>query len=162
MSRQLRRQPHADRGASLVLVMCFVVMIGALCAGLITLATSALNNHLTLRQTRDRQYAADGAIEQAISQVRRLTCATTTESYLVDASLNGVAIRVDWVNTCGVVQSALDGSIVGQRNVIFSACLNAADQCDDAKVLARAEVNFQGPIDGSVTKTFVQSWNVNR
>jgi hypothetical protein len=155
------RPAHADSGASLILCIGFVLMIGAICAGLVGLATSGLNNRTTLQRVRDRQYAADGAIEQAIALVRPLSC-SASNAFIVDASLNGVAIRVDWVNACGVVQSSSDGTVVAQRNVVFSACESTGAACSAANVIIRAEVNFQQAGTGGVTKTYVQSWSVNQ
>ena len=165
MIRRRPRREHEDRGAALLLAVGFVVMIGAIAGGLAGLATSGVNNRTTLELVRNREYAADGAIENAISQVRSLTCASAN-GFTTDASMNSISIRVDWVNACGVVQSS-DGSVVSQRNVIFSACLNTGSACSDTAVppipvIIRAQVNFQQALVGAVTKTYVQSWSVNR
>jgi hypothetical protein len=140
-------------------------MVGAIAGGLASLATSSLNNRNTLEVLRNREYAADGAIENAISQVRALTCASASGT-TTDATMNAVTIRVDWVNACGAVQIT-DGSVVSQRNVIFAACVNTGSPCSDtavpaAPVIIRAQVNFQQILGGAVTKTYVQSWSVNR
>jgi type II secretory pathway component PulK len=165
MIRRRPRREHEDRGAALLLAVGFVVMIGAIAGGLAGLATSGVNNRTTLELVRNREYAADGAIENAISQVRLLTCASAS-GFITDASMNSISIRVDWVNACGVVQSS-DGSVVSQRNVIFSACLNTGSPCSDTAVppvpvIIRGQVNFQQALAGAVTKTYVQSWSVNR
>jgi type II secretory pathway component PulK len=165
MIRRRPRREHEDRGAALLLAVGFVVMIGAIAGGLAGLATSGVNNRATLELVRNREYAADGAIENAISQVRLLTCASPS-GFITDASMNSISIRVDWVNACGVVQSS-DGSVVSQRNVIFSACLNTGSPCSDTAVppvpvIIRGQVNFQQALVGAVTKTYVQSWSVNR
>ena len=165
MIRRRPRREHEDRGAALLLAVGFVVVIGAIAGGLAGLATSGVNNRVTLEQVRNREYAADGAIENAISQVRLLTCASAS-GFITDASMNSISIRVDWVNACGVVQSS-DGSVVSQRNVIFSACLNTGSPCSDTAVppvpvIIRAQVNFQQALAGGVTNTYVQSWSVNR
>ena len=172
MSRRRPRREHEDSGAALLLAVGFVVMIGAIAGGLAGLATSGVNNRITLERVRNREYAADGAIENAISQVRLLTCASAS-GFITDASMDSVSIRVDWVNACGVVQSSpaaiepVGGSVVSQRNVIFSACLNTGSPCSDTAVppvpvIIRAQVNFQQGLVGAVTKTFVQSWSVDR
>ena len=165
MIRRRPRREHEDRGAALLLAVGFVVMIGAIAGGLAGLATSGVNNRTTLELVRNREYAADGAIENAISQVRLLTCASAS-GFITDASMNSIPIRVDWVNACGVVQST-DGTVVSQRNVIFSACLNIGSPCLDTAVppvpvIIRSQVNFQQGLVGAVTKTYVQSWSVNR
>ncbi len=148
---------HQDSGAALLLAIGFVTMIGLISAGLASLATSTLNNRGSLELIRNRQYAADGAIQQAISHVRGLTCESAAGS--IEDTLNDIAISVDWVNACGVVPSST-GSDVHQRNVIFSAfCKNPTDAtCNFADVIIRVQVNFQD----DPPKTFVQSWSVNR
>lgn len=164
MTARRTRRHHNDSGAALILAVGFVLMIGMISGGLAALATSSLNNRNTLEVLRDREYAADGAIENAISHVRLLSC-SSPPGFITD-ELKSVKIRVDWSNACGVVQSS-DGSVVAQRNVIFTACVNIETQCSDvavppAPVIIRAQVNFQQALTGSVTKTFVQSWSVNR
>ncbi len=150
---------HQDSGAALILAIGFVMMIGLISAGLASLATSTLNNRGSLELIRNRQYAADGAIQQAISHVRGLTCSSPAGSIDDTDNLNDIAIRVDWVNACGVVKSS-NGTDVNQRNVIFSAfCKNPTDvKCNFADVIIRAQVNFQE----DPPKTYVQSWSVNR
>ena len=165
MTKRRTRSQHPDSGAALLLAVGFVVMIGVISAALAGLATSSLNNRNSLELLRNRQYAADGAVETAISQVRASTCGSASGS-LVDSTMNSISIRVDWTNVCGVIQSP-DGIIVTQRNVIFSACLDTGAQCSDlavpaVPVIIRAQVNFQQASGASVTKTYVQSWSVNR
>jgi hypothetical protein len=170
VSGDRRAARRADAGASLLLAIAFVVVVGAITASLVSLAASAVGNTATLGTVRDRQYAADGAIEHAIGVVRPLTCADSAGS-LVDTSLNANAIRVDWVTACGVVQAgdrgasatatAGDGIVVAQRNVIFSACPSNGEPCRPADVIIRATVNFQQGYGSPVTRTFVQTWSVN-
>jgi hypothetical protein len=160
-----QRPKGDDAGAALILAVGFVLMVGSISGGLAGLALTSLNNRNTLETLRNREYAADGAIETAISQVRLLTCASPSGS-LTDSTVNAIAIRVDWINVCGAVQIA-DGSVASQRNVIFAACLDTGSPCSDVAVPAvpviiRAQVNFQQVLGGAVTKTYVQSWNVNR
>lgn len=165
MTRERPRPQHTDSGAALILAIGFVLMVGAISAGLAGLATSSLNNRTTLVGVRNREYAADGAVQQAIAQVRAAggsplaACASATGSMV--ATLNSVAIRVDWKNACGVVR-ATDGTVVAQHNVIFTACDSTGAACVDSTLIIRAQVNFQQAGSGAVTKTFVQSWNVNR
>jgi type II secretory pathway pseudopilin PulG len=161
MTRQSVRRQHNDSGAALLLAIGFVLMISAISAGLASLATSSLNNRATLELVRNRQYAADGAIQQAISQVRGLTCASTN-GYTED-TLNAIAIRVDWVTDCSRTVPSSDGTAYPQRDVIFGACLKplAPAACGPTDVIIRAQVNFE-PQSGPVTKTFIQTWSVNR
>ncbi len=165
MTSKHHRRYHEDSGAAMLLAVGFVLMISAVAGGLASLATSSLNNRHTLELVRNREYAADGAIENAISRMRlKTTCAVETGS--IRDEMNGAEIRVDWVSSCGTVQSS-DLSDVAQRNVIFSASVCTASQCSDTlipagPVIIRARVNFQEDVSGAVTKTFVQSWIVNR
>lgn len=158
MWRRGNRPNHQDSGAALLLAIGFVVMVGAIGGGLAALATSGMNNRNTLELVRNREYAADGAIEDAIAQVRGFTCATPGAS-ISGPSMNAVAIRVDWVNSCVLVADS-NGTPIEQRNVIFSAfCKTPTDAtCNITDVIIRAEVNFQD----APAKTFVQSWSVNR
>lgn len=160
-----QRPRHDDTGASLILAIGFVVMVGAISAGLASLVTSSLNNRGTLEIVRNRQYAADGAVEEAVAQVRlqggtALTACASPGGTVVD-TLNGIAIRVDWRNVCAVVGSPR-GGLVAQRNVTFTACLNTPQPCAEVDVIIRSQVNFEQASDGPVTKTYVQTWSVNR
>jgi type II secretory pathway component PulK len=156
MRRRRSPKTHEDRGAALIVAVGFMVAVGAIAGGLATLATNSVRHRNNLEVVRNREFAADGAIEQAITQVRAFTCLTEDSS--VEDALNGVAIRVDWANACTPVQSS-DGSDVQQRNVVFSAyCKNPADaKCGTSDVIIRAQVNFQ--VDPA--KTYVQAWSVN-
>jgi hypothetical protein len=115
---------------------------------------------------RDREYAADGAIAEAISDVRDLTepglvsCDEPGSSDVYDG-MNDFEIRVDWTSACGVVRGA-EGTVVARRNVIFAACESTGVACVDAVIIIRAEVNFEQASNGDVTKTYVQSWSVNK
>ena len=75
--------------------------------------------------------------------------------------MNHVATRVDWINACRTVVDA-SGNVVAQRNVIFSACEDTGSPCSASNVIIRAQVNFQQAETGTVTKTFIQSWSVDR
>jgi type II secretory pathway pseudopilin PulG len=159
------RPQHADSGASLILAIGFVLVIGLIGGALAMLVTSGLGNRTTLQKLRNTQYSADGAIEQAISQVRGLTCTTPSGSIADTAAtkLNSIAIRVDWVTDCtGMIQGA-DGTFLTQRDVIFTACSDTGTPCDPARAIIRAQVNFQQQVaGGAVTKTYVLSWSVNQ
>jgi hypothetical protein len=160
MTTPTSHRSDRDSGAALLLAIGFVLMISAISGGLIALAISSLNNRGDLEQVRNRQYAADGAIEKAISDVRGATCASP--SGVTMDRLNSMDIRVDWTNACGVVQGP-EGTVLAQRNVVFSACVKPQPDgvCPDAAIIIRAQVNFEQGL-GAVTKTYVQSWSVNR
>ncbi len=162
MTRKRSPRTEKDSGAALILAIGFVVMIGLISGGLAALATTSLNSRTTLESVRDRQFAADGMIEQAITQVRLLNCSSPNASIL--GTLNQVPIRVEYVNACDPTSvRSSDGISYPQRNVIFTACvdLGGGAACLAANVIIRAQVNFE-PSAGTVTKTYIQSWNVNR
>ncbi len=140
----------------------FVLMVGSIGAGLAGIATTSLNNRNSLEVVRNREYAADGAVEEAIAYVRGVPTQTCTPSAgsVLDTSIVATGIRVDWLTVCPTVMSS-GSTAYPQRNVIFSACENTGTTCDPAKVIVRAQVNFE-PAAGTVTKTFVQSWSVKR
>ena len=162
MTARRRRNADKDSGAALILAIGFVVMIGAISGGLAALATTSLSSRTTLETVRDREFAADGVIEQAITQVRLLNCSSPNSSVL--GTLNQVPIRVEWVNACDPTSvHSSDGISYAQRNVIFTACVDPGGgaACLAENVIIRAQVNFE-PAAGTVTKTYIQSWNVNR
>ena len=156
------RRRHDDAGASLIVAIAFMVMVGSISAGLIALATGGLNNRTSLDVVRNRQYDADAAIEQSIAAQQSLTACTSasaTDSY---PALNSIAILVDWTCTTTSTAKTSDGNAYLQRNIVFTACAKPATgtNCTSSPVIIRAQVNFQ-PASGLVTKTYVQSWDVS-
>ena len=162
----MRHDRHNDSGAALILAIGFVVMIGAIAAGLASLVTSSVNNRGSLERLRNREYAAEAAIDDAVVQVRIGAVAGGDLCQLGSgtsrtAAINALAIRVDWRSACGVTRGT-DGIAVFQRNAIFAACIDAGIACTDASVIIRAQVNFEQASSGTVTRTYVQSWSVNQ
>ena len=149
-----------DRGAVLLLAIGFVLLVSAISAALAALVMSSSATGNTLEKVRNRQYAADAAIQDAIIRVRTLergtppTCGYTT-------TLNDVAIRVDCANALGVVGDT-ENAVLAQRNVIFEACRDTGSVCAEDQIIIRAQINFEQQYGNSVTKTFVQAWSVNR
>jgi Tfp pilus assembly protein PilX len=158
------RRPRDERGASLVLAIAFLVVVGSIGVAMLSAITSAMNDRTVLDGVRDREYAADGAIEAAIVQVRGLTdpgpgLAPCAPAGHYTHSLANIQIRVDCANAPTLTLSSFL-----QRNVIFSACLDTGAACVDANAIMRAQVNFQAVGSGAalqVTRTWVQSWSVN-
>ena len=166
MSRAMHRSGGTeDRGAALILAIAFVVMIGTIGAGLASLITSSSNTRVSLQTLRNREYSADGAIEEAVAMVRGLdgdtTASCSTAGGTSVSTINSIAIRVDWNAVCSVVRGT-SGELFAQRNVVFEACENNGATCDSAAVIVRAQVNFRDDSSGDVVDTFVQSWSVNR
>ncbi len=152
-----------DRGAGLLLAIGFVTMIGGISAGLTGMITSGLQNRVALDAVRNRQYAADAAIESTVAQVRQLDRGSTgscnSSGGSTTSTLNDSTIRVDWRTACTVVRGA-DGLIVSQRNAVFDACLDTGATCVGDAVIITAQINFEQAATGTVTKTYVQSWSV--
>jgi hypothetical protein len=158
-----------DRGAvALSLAVGMMLMVGLIAAGLATMITTSLGARTQLDTLRNRQYAADAGIEFAIAQVRGLAnpgpafapCVAANPGYYTPPAVNGVAIRVYCENN---LRTTFNGGLMYyQRNVVFTACL-ASETCDATNAIIRAQINFE-QADGNspVTRTYVQSWSVNR
>lgn len=154
-------QHRQDRGAALILAIGFVLMISAIVGGLTVLITSSFNNRGALETIRDSQYAADAAIQDAITVVRAVTDRSLPATCAGFArTLNSVTIRVDCAKAYGIAPST-DNLVLSQRNVIFSACIDNGNACTDASTIIRAQVSFEQLYAGAITTTFVQSWSVN-
>ena len=153
-----------DRGAALIIAIGFVVMIGAIAAGLTSMVTSGVGNRIALERLRDRQYAADGAIEDAVATMHvsldagRVTCG---DAWAQSANLNGVDIRVESAVTCNAVLAG-DGFPVVQTSGSFVACDDRRAACDDREIVVRALVAFEADSAGRVVGTSVRSWSVLR
>lgn len=162
-------RPHDDQGAALILAIGFVLMVSAILGGLAILVTSSFNNRVALDRARNREYAADAAIEDAIAQLR-----STSRSSLIDCgnypktNLNSIDIRVTCSSAATVtgsgdiVTGTKDNLVVTQRNVIFMACDYSNAVCTPANAIVTAQVNFEQTDTGGVSSTFVQSWSVNQ
>lgn len=160
-----RRSPVRDRGASLILAIGFVLLIGLIVGALTTLISSSANNRVSLIKIRDRQYAAEAGIEDAIVSIRTaLDAAVSPAVYEIpvcgwSSNLNGVDVRVDCARAINAIASE-DGDVVAQHNVVFLACVDNGSPCDPDHPVIRAQVNFEKRFTDAVTKTYIQSWSV--
>jgi hypothetical protein len=152
-----------DDGAALILILGLVVVVSMIMAGLLGFITTTVRGRVPLDTARNREYAADAAVEHGISQVRLAinaggaVCAVPSYQHTV----NSVAIRVDCRDASGFASAA--GFNVSQINAIFAACPDVGAVCTDATVIVRAQVNFQKPSATSpVRRTYIQSWSVNQ
>jgi len=151
-----------ERGATLILAMAFMIVLGAIGTTMMSSLASALHSRKSLGDARAREYAADSAIQDAITKVRQLSapgpaltgCVPGT-SYKYTAA-DGNEIRVNCYNRPQVTRSGFQ-----QRNVIFNACKWGGADCTDSSSIIRAQVNFQSGTGGAITRTWVQSWSVN-
>jgi hypothetical protein len=167
MSRLPRlRHERDERGVALIMAIATMIVLGLLSASLIALLITGLDGRASLDASRDREYAADAAIQSAIADVRTnvnptaigvIACGPYTNS------LNNYTIHVD----CSPAVRITQGGFL-QHDVVFTACENTGSPCDDSSSnpqlhsIIRAQVNFEVPPAGtSVTNTYVQTWSVN-
>ena len=158
MSRVSVRQ--RDEGAALLLAIGFVLLVSAISAALAALIMTNSRTGEVLDSVRNRQYAADAAIQDAIVRIRLLDRATPPTCAFT-STFNEFDIRVDCGNALSVVGTG-DNEVLSQRNVIFVACRDTGNPCSDEEIIIRAQVNFEQRYFDDVTKTFIQSWSVNR
>ena len=150
------------------MALAVMLAVGGILGGLITLLNTSNKVAVSLQASRNRQYAADAAVEQAIRVVQAgpergligNTCSGAGAFTPPIGAINGYTIRVD----CrGVPSPRLDtlNRIIIERNVLFLACVaNGATPCDEATSIIKAKVNFPTNAAGIVTGAFVQSWSV--
>jgi Tfp pilus assembly protein PilX len=162
-----------ERGAALVLAIVFMVVIGAIGGGVLASLTSGQNNGTHLVAARNREYAADAAVESSIARTRvalfgnTTSCATDSPYTFEKANPSdpGIRIHLDCFNS-PVLIAGPGGTILAQNNVTFNACVftgsGNGDSCTASSTIISASVNFQ-KIGAPVTQvnTYVQSWSVN-
>jgi Tfp pilus assembly protein PilX len=169
------RRCQGERGASLILAIAFMLVIAGIGAAVVSSVTTGLNSRNVLDQVRNRQYAADGGIEYAIARVRAMPLPTgpgfsdcgdpaltpppaPADHY--NHTLNGINIRVDCANKSDIIITPGNPAGLVQRNVIFTACVDTGTPCTSTNTIIRAQVNYEGKT--AITRTWVQSWSVNR
>ena len=159
-----RIDPREDRGAALALALGVMLMVGAISAGLLAFITTSVSARPQLDLVRDREYAADGAVEIAIARVRNIGGEGPTKVLCGGpdyVTLNDVDIRVDCKD---VPKLTFLGYL--QRNVIFAACIDSGLPCTDPSItpIIRAQINYEATSTSPVvvTRTYVQSWSVNQ
>jgi len=179
MRRLPARVRRDERGASLLLALAFMLVIGAITGAVLSSVASGLASRSALDQARNREYAADGLVEYAIAQARAPIATwapgnpPSVSGFLTSASsvgcggpyasslgnvpsnahLNNIDIRVDCRPTPTLTRAGFT-----QRNAIFTACLDTGSACTDASSIVRAQVNFSDTASGP---TRVQAWSVN-
>jgi hypothetical protein len=156
--------PGHDRGAALIVAIGFVVMISMIGAGLTAMVTSGVGNRAVLESIRNRQYAADGAVEEAIASLADdlasggLACGLERTH---NTTANAIDIRVETLVTCGAMTGS-DGLPEVQLSGVLSACAETGRACRADDVIVRALVGFEQGADGTVLSTSVHSWSVLR
>ena len=174
MKRTRRGPTHNDRGASLILALAVMLAVGGIMSGLITFLETSFKTSLSLEVSRNRQYAADAGVEQAIRFVQddttnRALLGTYCKSgppgpFVPAAPINGYNVRVDCQGAPSAILDSLNRTVI-ERNVIFLACVapapTAAPACTNTNAVIKAKVNFPTNAAGAVSGAFVQSWSVN-
>ena len=156
---------HGERGAALIMALAVMIAMGGIVGGLVTFITSSTRDAVNLTVSRNRQYAADGAIEQAIRTVQvgpekaLLGTGCANGAPVTPAAINGFSMRVDCAGAPAPILDALNRVVI-ERNVLFIACLNTGVACTNSNAVIEAKVNFPTNAAGVVSGSFVQSWSV--
>lgn len=152
-----------ERGVALVLALSFMVLVGLVTSALLSSLISSVNQRSVLDNVRNRQYAADAAVEKDIARVRAVGGSGAGEAPCeppapVTYPLNGYVIHVDCKNISMQTRTGF-----AQRNVVFTSCLGTS-ACTTANTIVRAQVNYEGQGNPTpvITKTYIQSWTVAR
>ena len=141
MNSRIRRD---EAGATLLFVIGFMLLIGFMTTGLVTQIASSSHTRLSLDTARNREYAADAAIEADIGQVRSnmtggQALSPCPGALRLNPGLNNVPVQVDCsYPATGYPGITLSGFV--QRNVVFKACVlqPVGTPCPPAAVLIEA------------------------
>ena len=140
-----------ERGASLVLAIVFMVVVGAIGGGVLASLTSGQNNgtHLVSRSQPRVRGRRRGRVVHcanargAFSATRRSVC---NRLPVHRSRIPVVTIHVDCFNS-PVLIAGPGGTILAQNNVTFNACLftgsGNGDACTASSTIISASVNFQ-------------------
>jgi len=164
----MKRRAPDESGTALILALVFLVTIAVLAVPMMNSITSGLRVRAGLDAARNREYSADGAIENSIAQVRMMSAASTDTGPGFSAcgpytfTLDNVITHVDCAPLPTITRSGIE-----QRDVVFTACVQSGSLAcglPQTPVVIRAQVNFQATGSGStfqITRTWVQSWSVD-
>jgi Tfp pilus assembly protein PilX len=152
-----------DRGAALLIAIGFMVLVGLIVGALSTLITSGVGDSVNLKNARNRQYAADAAVQQDMVQLRTALVGNANPTWCSAAHTYSDAGTPSIKVACTSPTFSLsfsNGVIYAKRNVSFLACTDTSVACSDSSptLALRAEVTFS-KIGNAVT-TYVQSWSV--
>ena len=122
----MRRLQTDDNGGVLVLAVIFVFVVGLLGGAIATFASASLTQTTSLGNGRTQEYAAEGAIQVAIQQIRDLNTQATAPGYGVSAC---PTISVTIPATTGALSESLkvmcvlgQASLPFERKIVFAAC----------------------------------------
>jgi hypothetical protein len=163
MNDAATRRMQGERGASLVLAIAFMVVVGVITAAVIATTSSGIQDRVALDQARNREYAADAAIETNIATARNLSSPSCPPPASAPFALNNINIHVD-CSTALVVGPG--GNLLFLGDLTFVACVaqgsGGGTACTSSTgadpPIITARVNFQGSTPMS---TFVEAWSVN-
>ena len=157
-----RNKRDPERGAALVFAMGVMILVGLISAGVLGFVATGVGNRRTLDDVRNRQYAADFAIESDIARVRTLGVNVGVSSCGAGGpyTANSFSVRVECTNRSVIAFNA--GVFFQQRNVGFVACLSSFNPCAGHEII-NAQVNYDLNAAGNaIERTYVQSWSVSR
>lgn len=162
---------RGEEGATLILVIGFMLLVGLISAGLATQLVSSSMTRVALDKARNREYSADGAILRSIAAVRSTMQTTNAQAPCPEATTQypamtyGVKIQVD----CSFSLLGFSGVVL--RNATFTACApqSPGATCPTSAVIIKARVHYSTPdpqpalnaptVD--VDKTYIATWSVN-
>jgi uncharacterized protein YdeI (BOF family) len=157
------RRMHGERGASLILAIAFMVVIGGISAAVLATTSSGLQDRVALDQARNREYDADSAIETTIAQARQLSgsCPAPPPRPF---NLNNANVGIH-VDCSTALVPGPNGLLLSRGDLLFVACVamgsgdgTTCTPGTDPPII-NAQVNFQGT--APTVTTFVQAWSVN-
>jgi type II secretory pathway pseudopilin PulG len=110
-----------EEGATLIIVLVFVMFIGLIIAAVLGLSGSDLLTTAKLQDQRSQEYSADGVAETLLQTARYETPAQTDHlcgsTFTLPPSMNGVTNLVAY---CQVA------NLLPQRTLTFAVCLSSA------------------------------------
>lgn len=152
---RLKNRAQNEDGAVLLLALGFLTFIGVVAVVLLNYTTTSLRATINVRDVRNREYAADGVAEAAITKFRDVTNAASANSNncLASTTINSLALRADCQEAAGTVGTATD--------VTFTVCpASSAQPCPASAVRLVARVKYTR--SGSSVLASVSSWSVRR
>lgn len=145
----VRRRAAGEDGASLILALIFITVIGLLMIAILNFSAGALTNTINLRTQRGLEFSADGAVN-ASEQWVRSTCPNTTNTagYPCAAMFGSSAPAKCMPNNVGsmtfnsytVMVYCTGAAPLGKRVVDLYACTTGT--CSATNSLLHANITF--------------------
>jgi hypothetical protein len=153
MNRMIARSRNED-GAILLIALGFLAFIGVVAAALMSYATTNIRETSTLRDIRNREYAANGVVDTAINKIRlSYSGVSNIPNCLAPLTppINGVSLRVDCQDSAG---TGVD--------VTFTACLASAPLAPCPANLSRLVARVQYNRSVTPAAVTIKAWSVQR